>query len=145
MADNVTLPGTGAVVATEEIASKHLQRMKLAIGEFDVDGGDVSPENPMPVVDPQMRTLLRLIADRIASPPNFNKTTGRDAVSAIVESGVITTVSTVTNVGTVTTVTTVTAVAAVNNVVALGGADARPLTINQNQAAWASCCRPRIS
>lgn len=145
MADNVTLPGTGAVVATEEIASKHLQRIKLAIGDFDVDGGDVSDGNPMPVIDSIGRALLRVIAEAARSPPNFNKSTGRDAVSAVIESGTITTVTTVTSVTGVASVTTVNTVQVVGNLAAIGGVDPRSLVMNQNYAAWAACCRSRIS
>jgi len=49
MADNLGYtPGSGAEVATDEIAGKHYQRVKIGVG---VDGAavDVSDANPMPV------------------------------------------------------------------------------------------------
>jgi hypothetical protein len=48
MADNVTLPGTGAVVATDEVAGRQYQLVKLAVGG---DGVAVQADasNPIPV------------------------------------------------------------------------------------------------
>jgi hypothetical protein len=47
--DNVTLPGAGEVVATDEIAGRQFQRVKVTLGADGVDGGDVSAGNPLPV------------------------------------------------------------------------------------------------
>lgn len=49
MADNVTLPGTGAVIATDEVSSKHYQRVKVTFGG-DGSATDVSSSDPLPVV-----------------------------------------------------------------------------------------------
>ena len=51
MADNTTLPGTGDVIASDDIAGVKHQRVKV---EFGVDGvaTDVSAANPMPVTLP---------------------------------------------------------------------------------------------
>jgi len=50
MADNVGYtPGTGATVAADEIAGVLHQRVKITLGAGGVDGGDVAPDNPMPV------------------------------------------------------------------------------------------------
>ena len=48
MADDVTLPGTGDIVAADEIAGKKHQRVKV---QFGVDGSatDVSSSDPLPV------------------------------------------------------------------------------------------------
>ena len=51
MADNVTLPGTGAAVASDDIAGAQYQRIKLIHGADGVNAGDVSTANPLPVVD----------------------------------------------------------------------------------------------
>lgn len=47
MADDVTLPGDGAIVATDEVASRHYQIVKQAFG---ADGSvtQVSPADPLP-------------------------------------------------------------------------------------------------
>ena len=50
MADNINVtPGTGATIAAELIGGALLQRVKLAVGALDVDNGDISSANPMPI------------------------------------------------------------------------------------------------
>lgn len=49
MADNVTLPGTGSVVACDEIGSAQYQRVKLIHGADGTNDGDVAGANPLPV------------------------------------------------------------------------------------------------
>ena len=49
MANNITAPGAGEVLATEEISGAHLSRVKLALGALGTDGGDVSSANPIPI------------------------------------------------------------------------------------------------
>src|ERR1017187_7190174 len=50
MSDNITVtPGTGATIAAENISGALLQRVKLSIGNLDVDDGDISATNPMPI------------------------------------------------------------------------------------------------
>ena len=48
MADDVTLPATGAVIAADEVAGKKYQRMKIAHGP-DGSATDTSEEAPFPV------------------------------------------------------------------------------------------------
>lgn len=49
MADGVTLPGDGSVVATDGIAGQQYQRMKLVHGSDGVNDGDISLANGFPV------------------------------------------------------------------------------------------------
>lgn len=49
MADDVTLPGSGAIIAADEIAGKKHQRIKVQFGDDGV-ATDVSATNPLPVV-----------------------------------------------------------------------------------------------
>lgn len=49
MADNVTLPGSGKSVATDDIAGQHFQRVKLIHGSDGVNIGDVATGNGLPV------------------------------------------------------------------------------------------------
>jgi hypothetical protein len=50
MADNIPItPGTGDVVAADDIAGAKHQRVKLVLGADGVSDGDVSTANPMPV------------------------------------------------------------------------------------------------
>ena len=48
MADNLTAPATGAVLATDEIAGAHYPRTKVSFGT-DGNAVDVSATNPFPV------------------------------------------------------------------------------------------------
>ena len=59
MANNVTLPGTGAVVSTRETAdSEHIQQVQLDIGT-GTDESPVCATNPLPVTGPLTDTELR--------------------------------------------------------------------------------------
>lgn len=51
MADNTTLPGTGDVIASDDIGGVKYQRIKVTTGA-DGSATDVSMANPMPVVNP---------------------------------------------------------------------------------------------
>lgn len=48
MSDNVTLPATGEIVATDEVGGFHFQRVKLVHGADGV-AVDASPASPFPV------------------------------------------------------------------------------------------------
>lgn len=205
MADNVTLPGTGEIVAADDIGAAKFQRVKVTLGADGANDGDVSATNPMPtrasngttfltakalnvapadadiaqvvqsvlhgrstagggtfvdvkvspsgalaadVSDSQLplptgaaseatlaaaENLLRQIVQAAASPAGFDRSLGRGRVTAIVESGTVTTVS---------TVTTVTTVSGLTNIDGRNGA----MLINQtNLSAWADCVRARIT
>lgn len=54
MADNVTLPGTGAAVASDDVGGVQYQRVKLTLGadnaaDMDVDSGQQAMANSVPV------------------------------------------------------------------------------------------------
>lgn len=53
MADNITVtPGSGSTIAAELLSGSTIalvQRIKMVLGNLDVDGGDVSTTNAMPV------------------------------------------------------------------------------------------------
>lgn len=49
MADNVTLPGTGDVIAADDVGGFKIQRMKPQIGP-DGSAADVSETRPMPTI-----------------------------------------------------------------------------------------------
>lgn len=127
MADDVTLPGTGEVVAADEIAGRKYQRVKPSFG---VDGSavDVSETNPLPVagygelvetleaIRMSLHSLTRTIGN--AYPDANNRL--RVAIDAI--TGALT-LATITTVGTVTTVSTVTTL---SNQTQIGGINAAP-------------------
>jgi hypothetical protein len=159
MADNVGYtPGTGALVAADEIAGVLHQRIKIGVG---VDGVavDVSSANPMPVTLPDVTALNPLLVSDVTNaaaqqdmillltrmlnylnaPQGYDKSQQRQRNTTVIENGTITTVSTVTNVGTVGTVGTVT------NQTQMGGIQAQILVNAGNLAAWNAVVRSRIT
>jgi hypothetical protein len=133
MADNVGYtPGTGAVVAADEIDGVLFQRMKLTHGA-DGTAVDVSDDAPLPVLDSYAAEELSRIHQILSSPQGYDRSIQRSRVTATLESG------------TVTTVTTVIAVNTVNTVTALGGDQAQLLTRGSNLSAWRDCVRTLIT
>src|SRR5207237_7472251 len=51
MADNTTLPGTGDIIADDDIGGVKFQRFKQIHGNDGVNDGDVSKTNPLPIMD----------------------------------------------------------------------------------------------
>lgn len=49
MADNIDLPGAGKTVATDEVDSKHYQKIKPTFGPDGTVPTPVSPDDPLPV------------------------------------------------------------------------------------------------
>ena len=140
MADNVGYTaGTGTNIATDEIGGVHYQRVKLAAGINGV-ARDVSESDPLPTQEVGGATsLLMRIFNILASPMGYDRALARNRVSAVVESGTVTTVSTVTTVTTVTTVSTVTGLTNID------GTQGRLLVNGANFSAWANCVRARIT
>lgn len=63
MADGVTItPGTGATIATDDIAGQQYQRVKVVLGADGVNDGDVSSSNALPVSGPLTDAELRATA-----------------------------------------------------------------------------------
>jgi hypothetical protein len=177
MADNVGYtPGTGALVAADEIAGVLHQRIKLGIGDDGV-AVDVSTTNPMPITAPtpidvqgtvavtattpinvtgtvnvgnfpavqvvsdptaddtrqDMVLLLTRMLNYLNAPQGYDKSSQRGRVTAVVESG------------TVTTVTTVTTCATVTNLSTIDTLQGRIQVYGANLSAWADCVRSRIT
>jgi hypothetical protein len=132
MADNVGYtPGTGAVVAADEIDGVLFQRMKLTHGA-DGTAVDVSDVAPMPVQEVGgASSVLTRILSMLMSPMGFDRSLSRQRVTALVESG------------TVTTVTTVTTMATLQNVG--NGRTGIELQDAMNRIAWAQVMRARIT
>jgi len=164
MADNVGYtPGTGALVAADEIAGVLHQRIKLGIGE-DGEAVDVSAANPLPITsatplavtgpltDAELRAvplsvvdvnnaeslqgmifLLTRMLNYLNSPQGYDKSLQRGRVTAVVETGNLGTISTVTTVGTVT------------NQANIGNIQGQILVNGGNMAAWQAAVRNRIT
>lgn len=151
MPDNFSLPGGN--VATRQVTysgeTAALQTVSLAtvsgLDDFKV-ATDLSADNPLPVADYRTRDTLSGVLSLLQSPMGFDRSLGRGRVTALLESGTLTTVQTVNTVTTVSTVTTVAALTALANITGLiGNYQANQLTWGQNQAAWAQCVRARIT
>lgn len=138
MADDVTLPGDGSVVATDEVDGRHYQLVKLVVGG-EGEAALLSRDSPQPVVDELAQALLRLIYAKLSTPTGYNPGTGRTAVNATIDSGTISSVSSVSSVSTVSTVTTVTGL---NNIDSISG---RVLMNATSLSAWAAAVRARIT
>ena len=138
MADNVAITaGAGTTIATDEIDNKHHQRVKLSIGE-DGSAVDASLMNPVPVQETGgASSVLTRILSVLMSPMGFDRSLSRQRVTALVESGTVTTVTTVTTVGTVTTMATLQNVGAGRTGIELQDA--------MNRIAWAQVMRSRIT
>lgn len=143
MPDNVGYtPGTGATIAADDVGGALLQRVKIVQGVDGVNDGDVASSNPLPVQEASgAMSLLRRILERLMSPVGFDMSLDRSRVTAVVESGTITTVSTVSTVSSISagTITTVTGLTNVD------GRNGSMLIDQTNLSAWADCVRARIT
>jgi hypothetical protein len=130
MADNVGYtPGSGAIVAADEIGGVLFQRLKLTHGP-DGTAVDVSDEAPLPVLDRYAAEELSRIHQILSSPQGYDRSIQRSRVTATVESGTITVVTTVSNVSSVS---------------AFGTDQAQLLTRGSNLSAWRDCVRALIT
>ena len=133
MSDNVgDTPGSGAIVAADEIGGVLYQRVKMTAGE-DGTATDVSAAAPLPVADSSANSLLRGLLQMLMAPLGYDKSLQRQRGTVLVESGTVTTVTTVTTVGTVTTLSNI------------DGYNARMQILDQNRTSWALCVRARIT
>lgn len=127
MADDVTLPGIGDAVETQQNADGS-HRQVVAVAETPID----------------QNLMLEILS---ALSQTVDPVTGRMRV-LIDPIGGAQTLGTVTALGTVTTVTgvtTVTTVATVTNLAQVGGVQANSHIFDAMQAAWAVSLRGRIT
>lgn len=134
MADNVGYtPGTGALVAADDVGGVLYQRIKPAFGE-DNAAVDVSATNPLPVFDAQIADLdftLTRVLNALNAPQGYDKSLQRQRGTVIVE--------TLPTLGNVTTVGTV------NNIAAIDTLQPRIQVYGANLSAWADTVRARIT
>lgn len=109
MADNIGYtPGSGAVVAADDVGGVLYQRIKPAFGT-DNTAVDVSADTPLPVTDAQLadvELLLTRMLNALNAPQGYDKSLQRQRGTIVVESGTVTTVSTVTTLINLSTVDT---------------------------------------
>jgi hypothetical protein len=138
MADNVGYtPGSGAIIAADDIGGVLHQRVKIGVGA-DNTAVDVSSANPMPVADATaeetrqgMLMLLTRALNYLNAPQGYDK-----SLQALRITGTL---------PTVTTVTTVTTCATVTNLSTIDTLQGRIQVYGANLSAWADCVRSRIT
>ena len=126
MSDNTTLPGTGDVVRDLDRGGVKTQVMAIDVGGSSGESL-LSMDNPMPVSDEEAVSLLRNLLAMLISPRGYDKSQARQRVTAVLESGTVTTVSTV------------------SNVAQIAGRDGVMLINPVNRTSWALNHRSRIS
>jgi hypothetical protein len=126
MADNVGYtPGSGAIVAADDIGGVLHQRVKIGVGA-DGTAADVSTTNPMPAALygeaiealEAMRMAVQALTRTVGQMQPDTAARMRVALDSIT-AGL--TLATITTVGTVTTVSTVTTVTTLTNQTQIGG------------------------
>lgn len=173
MSDNIGYtPGTGAIVAADNIAGVLHQRVKLGVGGDGV-ATDVSAANPMPVTAPggiavtgaltdaelraaavpvsgpltddQLRAVELIVSDTRAAALLFQLVQLLISPAGFDRSLNRTRGTVLIESGTVTTVSTVSAVSALTDQTNIGGRPAQMLINQTNLSAWADCVRARIT
>ena len=174
MADNVGYtPGTGALVAADEIAGVLHQRVKIGVGA-DGTAVDVSDLNPMPITAPNPLTVSGTVDVTTAVPLDVQGSLSVDNFPAVQEVSDPTAEATrqdmvdlltrmlnylnapqgydkslqrgrVTAVLESGTVTTVTTCATVTNLSTIDTLQGRIQVYGTNLSAWANCVRSRIT
>ena len=82
MSDNINVtPGTGATIAAESLSGALVQRIKMVLGNTDVDGGDVSSTNPMPITGSITATNLSIGATGAVVPVDATMVGGSDGTN----------------------------------------------------------------
>ena len=130
MADNVTLPGTGELIGTDDVGGVQYQQVKLVDSRLGGSDPIGTIDNPLPVTDNTSGNLLLRILQMLMAPLGYDKSLGRYRQTAILESGTVTTVSTVSSL---------------TNIAAIGGYSAQMQIMDTNRMAWADCVRARIT
>jgi hypothetical protein len=139
MADNVPYtPGSGAIIAADEIGGVLYQRIKPTIGE-DGSAVDVSASNPMPMVANQSDDLIRWLS-RLVKMLESNAIVDQQQRQRITIDAITGSLT----LGTVSTVSTVSTVASITNVAANAGMD-REQYINIARNTYANSIRSQLT
>ena len=132
--DNVSLPASGVKAAARDVdysgERAKVQVVGLATFEGADDGKvatDISRDSPLPVSDEDVVRLLVRVLNLLGAPVNYDPALNRQRMTAILESGTLTTVGAVTDITNFGT-----------------GRAATELQNNQALAAWAACHASRV-
>lgn len=130
MADHTTLPGTGDVIAADDVGGVKHQLVKVEFGAADT-ATPVSEATPLPVSDDKARNTLARVLQMLLAPLGYDKALQRYRGTVAVE--------------TLPTLANVTTVATVTNVASIANRNADMLLNAQVNAAWALNVRARIT
>lgn len=87
MADNVTLPGAGRVIMTEQVGGVDIPVSKIRVGAQDADGGDVTVSNPFPVMGEKPATpVVTGVASSATSVTIINANAARLGLTVVNDS-----------------------------------------------------------
>jgi hypothetical protein len=140
MADNTTLPGTGDVIASDDIGGVKYQRVKLTHG-VDGEAVDASTTNPVPTSDSTLVWLKRIF--QALKPLSIRTGAGSNRLSVDVNS----VSGNIAQVTLVPTVTTVTNPVGVGNMASVGGATYPAFALHKalNRQGYNGGIRSRLS
>lgn len=147
-ASPLALPTGAATEAT--LASMDAKLPAMDAGRLPVSlppggGGLTDAElraEPVEVIDTAAASMFLRFFNLFTSPPGYDPALQRQRITAIVESGTVTTVTTVSTVTSCTTVGTVNTVA---NQTLMDGVQGRLLAYGADLSAWHDCVRTRIT
>lgn len=138
LADVLLTDETGAIFVSRDngttVTYFNLNTNAVYVPVGVISAAPVATSNPVAdeLLDGLQTLMIRLL-NATNSPRGYDVALGRNRVTALIESGTVTTVSTVTNVGTV------------GNQNTMGGTQAQLLANGQNVSAWAATVRSRIT
>jgi hypothetical protein len=135
MADGVQIDaGSGPKIAARQVPYSGETQQMQAVGIATFEGADdakvatdISRDNPLPVSDEDVARLLVRVLNLLGAPVNYDPALNRQRMTAILESGILTSVGTLTDITNFGT-----------------GRTASELQNNQALATWAACHASRV-
>lgn len=134
MADDITLPGQGNVVATEESGGKHFQKVAIV----DKDLVQIDPATSDDITNKDIMIALKSLILQVANPGYVDKSANQVRVQSTGTSTI--TIASNQDIRNVTG-----SVAAVTNQANIDGYQGRLLAIGINNTAWAMVVRNKIT
>ena len=80
MADNLTLPATGSIVATDDVSSVHYPRYKLDVGNNGATVPVIDIAQPTALVPTSQKVVRALLTPTVSTTPAY---TAKDAVGGL--------------------------------------------------------------
>lgn len=134
MADDVTLPGTGSVVATEESGGKHYQKVALV----DENLTQITPASSDDITNKDIMITLKVLAQLIANPAYLDQSLNQIRA-------VVTGTSTVTFASNQDIRNITGSLAAVTNQVSMDGYQGKLIVLGIDNTSWQLGVRNKIT